>query len=52
MAIPFSANTAWLTGLKSNFLAFAIPPFLAWPLAEPFIVTVVPVIMIDFLMEM
>jgi hypothetical protein len=38
--MPFSADSAWLTGLKSNFLAFAIPPFFA----EPFIVMVDSVI--------
>jgi hypothetical protein len=31
-----------LTGLKSIFLAFAMPPFLA----EPFIATILPVILI------
>lgn len=38
--MPFSANSAWLTGLKPNFLAFAILP----SFAEPFVVIVVPVI--------
>jgi len=42
--MPFSANSAWLTGLKPNFLAFAILPFFAEPFAEPFVVIVVPVI--------
>jgi len=46
-AIPFWANSAWLTGLKSYFLAFATPPFFAAPFAWPFIGTVVPVILVE-----